>query len=81
MVYAALFDTNGAYNCGGPRVDCSGNLEIDFGATGWFPNATEVNMCSLHRIQHEYQCVKAVAGYQLSTQTLWNPRQYCEDGL
>ena len=48
LVYVVLFDTNGAYNRWGSRIDLGGNLKIDFGATGWFPNATEVDMCSLH---------------------------------
>ena len=48
LVYVVLFDTNGAYNRWVLRIDLGGNLKIDFGATGWFPNATEVDMCSLH---------------------------------
>ena len=48
LVYVVLFDTNGAYNRWGLRIDLGGNLKIDFGATGWFPKATEVDMCSLH---------------------------------
>ena len=48
LVYVVLFDTNGAHNRGSSRVDRGGNVEIEFGASGWISIATEVCVCFLH---------------------------------
>ena len=48
LVYVVLFDTSGAHNSGDSRVDRRGNLEIEFGASGWFSSVTEVDVCILH---------------------------------
>ena len=48
LVYVVLFDTDGAHNRGSLRVDRGGNVEIEFGASGWIPIATEVSVCFLH---------------------------------
>ena len=61
LVYIVLFDTNGAHNRGSLRVDRGGNVEIEFGACGWIPIATEVCVCIWHWVQHKYLCVEAVA--------------------
>ena len=48
LVYVVLFDTSGAHNYGDLRVDRGGNVEIEFGASGWFSSVTEVDVCILH---------------------------------
>ena len=45
LVYGVLFDTSGAHNRGDSRVDRGGNVEIKFGAFGWFSSTTEVFVC------------------------------------